>query len=205
MNLIAEGFSTGLATGFFCLTACAPFLLPYFIAEGGAAWGKNALIILQFFLGRLAAYVIFSVSASLAGALMRPAIPSWVPALAMTATALLMLVYAAYHSFPKKSLCLYAAPLARSSRVPFAIGFLMGINVCPPFVAALFRLFALGNVAQGLLYFLAFFVATSCYILPVIFATPWLGSARLKNIGRMALLITGTWYAVIGIRGLLVP
>ncbi|MEK7721842.1 MAG: hypothetical protein AAB359_05585, partial [Elusimicrobiota bacterium] len=80
--------------------------------------------------------------------------------------------------------------------------FVTGINICPPFAAGFIRLLEMADVLRGFAYFGGFFGATSLFISPVLLVTPWL-SGRVNEIGRLTLLITGLWYAVLGLKGLL--
>lgn len=202
MTILIEGFTLGLSTGPYCLAACGPFLLPYILSERKESLAGSAIILARFLSGRLIAYLLFAVIAGAAGVLAGPALPSWVPPAAMTITASLMLLYVFTRSFPKLSACAAVFPKALEQKMPFAAGFLTGINVCPPFVAGFIRLVAIGSVLKGMAFFTAFFAATSLYTLPVLLAVPWLGE-RLQNIGRMALILSGLWYLLTGIKGLM--
>ena len=191
---MVEGFALGLATGPYCLAACAPFLVPYLCAEGHPGLAANLAVLARFLAGRLAAYILFGAAAGAAGRAVGPVLPGWLPGLALGLTALLMLAYALAKNFPKLSLCLAVSRWATPERVPFTLGFLTGINVCPPFVTGLLRALSLGSALGGGAFFASFFVSTSLYLLPVLGVWPWLSSERAQDIGRMALLLAGIWY-----------
>ncbi|MFH1619026.1 MAG: sulfite exporter TauE/SafE family protein [bacterium] len=201
MSALIEGFTLGISTGPYCFAACAPLLLPYILSEGRQSWKQNFFILFQFLAGRFVAYLIFAVAASMAGIMARPSLPPWVAPAAMTVTALIMLAYALASGLPKLSLCPAALQSSIFQRIPFLTGFLTGINVCPPFVAGFLRLVQLASITKGLLFFAAFFAATSVYVLPFAATTPWL-NARLRPIGRMALALAGVWYLFSGIKSL---
>ena len=78
--------------------------------------------------------------------------------------------------------------------MPFALGFLTGINVCPPFLTGLVVVLDLGSALSGAVFFAAFFAATSLYLLPALGVWPWLSSARAQGVGRLALFLAGLWY-----------
>lgn len=199
--LFSEGFLLGLSTGAYCLASCLPVLAPYLMAEGRAVWNFNFYIFLQFLAGRFAAYMLFALLASLAGKAGQYALPAWVLPLSMAACGLLM----AYLAFSRvrggAAPCLLKKDLSPFfRRLPLALGFVTGINVCPPFMAGFLRLLELADVPSGFAYFGGFFAATSLFIAPVLLGTPWLGR-RANEIGRLTLLLAGLWYLLLGLKG----
>lgn len=200
--LFSEGFLLGLSTGFYCLASCLPLLAPYLLAEGKAAWKFNFYIFLQFLGGRFAAYMLFALLASLAGKAGRYALPPWLLPASMAGCGLLMSFLAVSRVSAKGGPCFLKKdfnPWFR--RLPLALGFVTGINICPPFAAGFIRLLELADVAKGFAYFGGFFGATSLFISPVLLGTPWLGR-RANEIGRLTLLIAGLWYLALGLSGL---
>jgi hypothetical protein len=201
--LFSEGFLLGLSTGFYCLASCLPLLAPYLLAEGRAAWKFNFGIFLQFLGGRFAAYMLFALLSSLAGAAGQYVMPAWVLPSAMAGCGLFMAVLAFSRVRGEGAPCLLKKDLSPFlKRLPLALGFVTGINVCPPFMAGFLRLLELADVLKGFSYFGGFFAATSLFISPVLLGTPWLGR-RANEIGRLTLLLAGLWYLALGAKGLL--
>ena len=201
--LFSEGFLLGLSTGFYCLASCLPLLAPYLLAEGRAAWKFNFYIFLQFLGGRFAAYMLFALLASLAGQAGQYALPGWALPSAMAGCGLFMAFLAFSRVRGEGAPCLLKKDLSPFlKRLPLALGFVTGINVCPPFMAGFLRLLELADVLNGFAYFGGFFAATSLFISPVLLGTPWLGR-RASEIGRLTLLLAGLWYLVLGLKGLL--
>lgn len=200
--LFSEGFLLGLSTGFFCLSACLPLLAPYLLAEGKAVWKFNFYIFLQFLGGRFAAYMLFALLASLAGKAGQYVLPLWLLPASMAATGLLMVSVAAARVSGGTGPCVLKKDLNPFfKRLPLALGFVTGINICPPFAVGFIRLMEMADVLKGFSYFGGFFAATSLFISPVLLGTPWLG-ARANQIGRLTLLLAGLWYTVLGLKGL---
>lgn len=202
LAIFSEGFILGLSTGFYCLTSCLPVLVPYLLSEGGKAWKINFSIFLEFLSGRFIAYFLFAVISVLIGRTYKPYLPDWAAPLAMALTALAMLsfLFSRRSAAAGRGCVLPTGPFFK--RIPLALGFMTGINVCPPFVAAFVRLVEMADMTAGLFYFAGFFTATSIFLLPAIAPTPFLNE-RLKIIGRMTLAIAGVWYLLLGINGLL--
>lgn len=201
-SIFSEGFILGLSTGFYCLTSCLPALVPYLLSEGGKLWRTNFSIFLEFLTGRFIAYFLFAAVSTLLGIAYKPYLPYWVAPLAMLLTAISMLAFL-FTSRGRHSGEGCAAPFNPFfRRIPLALGFMTGLNICPPFVAAFIRLVELSDMTAGMFYFTGFFAATSILMLPAIAPTPFM-NARLKSIGRITLAISGTWYLLLGMKGLL--
>jgi sulfite exporter TauE/SafE len=198
MNLLlAEGFVLGLSTGLYCLGACAPLFVPLLVSEGGTL--KTGLAaVLEFLLGRLIAYLLFAAGVSLLSrrfAVVPEPLLGW----ALLLSGLVMLLYGLVQNLPMIPLCAGTSRLLRAAKLPFWLGFLIGINVCPPFVAGLARLVALRNVWTGMTYFAAFFAGTTLYISPLI-ALPALGrSQRLRAIASISAVLSGLWFSGLGL------
>jgi hypothetical protein len=200
--LFSEGFLLGLSTGFYCLTACLPLLAPYLIAEGKTVWKFNFLIFLQFLGGRFAAYMLFALLVSLAGKAGQGALPPKLIPSGMLACGMVMVMLAVFRISSGPSACLLKTDLNPYFRkLPLLLGFVTGINICPPFAAGFLRLMEMADVFKGLVYFCGFFGATSLFISPVMLGTPWIGP-RANEIGRLTLLIAGLWYTALGVGGL---
>ena len=201
--LFSEGFLLGLSTGFYCLLSCLPLLLPYLLSEGRNNWKTNGYILLQFLVGRFAAYMLFAALATLAGKAGQYEMPPWLLPASLCACGALMIFLAIARVRGPQGPCLMKKDLSPFfKRLPIALGFATGINICPPFAAGFLRLMGLADFAKGTVYFCGFYAATSLFMSPVLLGTPWIG-ARVKEIGRLTLLLAGIWYCGLGIAGLL--
>jgi len=200
--ILSEGFVLGLSTGFYCLTTCLPALVPYLLSEGDKLWRTNFGIFLEFLAGRFIAYFIFAVVSTVIGVVYKPYLPAWAAPLAMIITALFMLafLFTTRGAHSGKKCFLPVNPVFK--RIPLALGFMTGMNICPPFVAAFVRLVKMADMTAGLFYFTGFFTATSLFLLPAIAPTPFINQ-RLKTIGRLTLFIAGFWYLLLGLKWLL--
>ena len=195
-DVILEPLLAGLSTGLFCCASCYPVLVPVFAAEERNA-GATFRVWLQFLLGRLAGYLLFGAAIGWLGERFDEAWLAKVSAVVLMAMALLLVFYALGFRKPAFSLC--AAGTRRGQALPTTLGFLLGINVCPPFLMSLAYVFTLHSMARGIVYFLVFFCATSLYFTPLLFVG-WLG--RMKEFrwaARASALAVGILFFVYGI------
>ena len=83
--------------------------------------------------------------------------------------------------------------------MPVTLGFLTGVNVCPPFLLAFSSASQLSQLWQSLLFFAAFFIGTSIYIAALALVGLAGGCERIRIIGRLAAGVVGLFYLYSGI------
>ena len=202
LRFMAEAFSLGLSTGPYCLTACAPLMVPFMLADGRGTWRGNFLLLLEFVGGRLAAYLVFGLAAGAVGAAFAGRLPPRLLHAAVLVSGLLMLLVMVLKTMPQASFCAWALRSRGLKRLPFAFGFIVGINLCPPFVAGLVQVVQLASIWYGAAYFLAFFAGTSLYMIPFFAVVPFAFMKRLQEIGALTCGLTGLWFVGLGLYGL---
>ena len=194
-DVILEPLLAGLSTGLFCCVSCYPFLVPVFAAEDRSA-GATLRVWLQFLLGRLAGYMCFGAAVGWLGEQFDPAWFTKISTLGMMAMAALLIFYAAGFRKPAGSVC--AAGTRRGAATPAALGFLMGVHACPPFMMSVAYVLTLHSMAKGIAYFFVFFCATSLYFIPLL-AVGRLGRMReFRWAARASALLVGLLFLVHG-------
>ena len=196
VQILIEGFALGASTGLLCIGSCVPFLLPYLMTSGKAATKENVSLLIQFFLGRFVAYFLFGMLAGWLGEKMEARLPGSVRSFALIAASLLMIVSAFYRTFPKNPFCGMKLGKQIMNLPPFWLGIFLGLNVCPPFLLGIARLMQIGSVWRGALYFMAFFVSSSLYLLPAFIVTPFFSGERARRLGAIVSLIVGGWFLI---------
>jgi hypothetical protein len=84
-----------------------------------------------------------------------------------------------------------------------SLGFLTGLNLCPPFVAAGIRAAQLGSMAAAMLFFAAFFVGTSVWFVPFVGFGCITRNQAVLTVARMAMVLIALYYLSMGIAMLL--
>jgi sulfite exporter TauE/SafE len=168
--MILEALLLGLSSGTYCILGCAPIAIPVFFSEQMNR-RKNIVSTLLFMLGRLVGYLLFG---ALIGALGAFTINYLDPVLKRTMThyayifvGLLLILAGLLYNFPGLKLCNKLKKMYKFGLWVFVYGLLTGLNFCPPFFAAAARVYGGGDILNGILYFLAFFLGTSLYFLPL--------------------------------------
>ena len=113
-----------------------------------------------------------------------------------------LVMFGLFKSFPHSSWCrkLKIEPSVNSVKwfAPL-VGFLTGIAICPPFLAAISGAIMTGSLIGSIFYFSIFFLATSLYILVLGFFGFVPGNENLQAIARVCLFLAGGWLIVKGI------
>ena len=198
----------GFGSGPVCVASCGPVLLPWLGAEPRDL-GATAQLLGIFLSGRLVGYLAFAVVAWAAG-LTLPVDPhtrTLIFGLANFGLAAL-LGLSAYlprrrcsrapdESHPR----LYQIGAAHRYQPPAALtlGFLTGLNLCPPFVAAGVRAAATHSLPGALTFFALFFAGTSVWFLPSLAVSPLRRFTAVPVVARMTMTALAIYYLYLGV------
>ena len=92
------------------------------------------------------------------------------------------------------------APRRSLLAVPVAMGFLTGLNLCPPFLAAFTGAAKTESLGESLAFFACFFLGTLVFFLPLPLLAGLGRLSALKTIGRLAALVMAAFYVYAGIK-----
>jgi len=193
----------GLASGVTCLAYCAPVLVPLVLGESRGA-ARSFGLVGQFLLGRLAGYLLFGFAAWATGRLVATADVHGGLAFGVTYVVLAVLLIL-YGVLRPRRVCAGGGERTRRflarwpAALPAGLGFLTGVNICPPFLLAFAGAAGSSSVWGSLLFFLLFFVGTSVYVLPVAFAGAFSRFHAASLVGRLAAVCIGLYYLYVGV------
>ena len=196
-DIIIQPFLLGISVGIFCFTYCVPFIAPYLVSEERKL-GKNFKLILQFIFGRLGGYILFGAIFGYLGERIGNQAMNLILIISLMILSIVLIIYALGFLKPKGIFC-SAKYIKFRGKSPILMGFLMGINICPPFLMSLAYVFSLHSAFKVIIYFLMFFLGTTLYFLPVAFLG-FLGKMKeFRLIARVAGLIVGFAFLTYGI------
>jgi hypothetical protein len=202
-----EALVLGLATGPVCLASCGPVVLPWMLVQP-RGMRAHSLQLSLFLAARLAGYMVFAAAAWLAGA----AIPrawtgrSWALGGLELLLAAALLVYAA--GWPhRRCLASKADPtLVEIGQTPrprpsgaLALGFLTGVNLCPPFLVAGVRAAQMAHLSAALFFFLCFFAGTALWFFPFLSLGFLKRTPAVVTVARMVAVLLACWYGFSGV------
>lgn len=196
-SIFIQALLAGLSTGLFCTTYCLPFVVPYMAAEPRSL-RQSGGVVLRFLAGRFTGYVLFGALFGWLGERLQGPALSVMVALALVAMALVLMLYGLGLLQHRWACC--TPKFGR--RAPFVMGFLMGVNVCPPFVLSLAYVVSLQSVLNSLLYFVVFFIGTSVYALPLMFVGLLGRLPEFRRAAQVSAVVVGLLFAAYGLYSL---
>lgn len=202
-RIIFEGLMLGLSAGIYCVGSCFVFFIPYLLTEGKDRVFENLKKISSFMLGRLIAYIAFGLVVGFLGSSYQNIFTARFSYICLVAASSLMLVYSLSHSFRDWAFCMLFIKRLSLIQMPFFLGLFTGLNPCPPFLVGAARVWTLKDIFGGMVLFIAFFLGTSVYMIPLAFVSYLNKSRRIKEIGLMVALISSLWFLFVGIAGLM--
>jgi hypothetical protein len=181
-------------------------LVPSLLAEQ-AGWRVNARCLSTFLGARSLGYLLFAAVAWELGALISLAPAPRMVLIGAThvliAAVLLWYAYSTGHSCSRSCSSSELVSIgARGKRgVPgaAALGFLTGLSLCPPFVAAGVRAAQLGSVVAALFFFAVFFVGTSLWFVPFVGLGCVARNEAVTTVARMAMVLIAIYYGYLGV------
>ena len=197
---LVNGFLLGLSTGPMCMMGCLPALMSITLGQSSMNDARGTwLFIGKFITGRFFAYLAFGLVVGFLGSRL-DGLTSRVGVIAWMVMAIILIAYGLGFSFGHIGLCRVAGRFVDSRYFPFIMGALMGLNLCPPFLLAItYTLERSANMAFGVLFFMAFFVSTSLYILPAGFAGHLGRQELFARAGKIASVVVGAVFLYQGV------
>ena len=195
----------GLSTGIFCLGYCFPVLAPFMLSNKSSAI-KNQIAPLAFFiLGRFLSYIIFGIIFGLIGYYSKDfrLFHNIIIPFSFIILGTIMILYGFVKSLPHLKLCNIAKRFYSDSQHFFIIGFLVGINLCPPFLLAISYVLSVGKVFESVIFFFFFFLATTVFFLPFLFSGLVSRFEDVRVAARITSVIVGGWFVYFAIARLI--
>jgi len=207
---LGEALVLGLASGPACVASCGPVVVPSLLAERSGL-RVNGRYLSAFLATRLLGYLLFAAVAWGLGTLASLRLPerSWIFTTIHLLLGCALLVYAYSVGRPCAHGCagseLVSIGGTSKHRIPGAavLGFLTGVSLCPPFVAAGVRAAEAASLVAALFFFAAFFLGTSVWFVPFA-AFGWVKrNESVTPVARMAIMLIALYYFYAGLTTLI--
>jgi hypothetical protein len=107
----------------------------------------------------------------------------------------IFLLITAFRTYKRDQCCTFGRGTGVFDR-PLILGILTGINFCPPFLLALTKAFHGSGPVAGMTLFVAFFVGTTLFLLPIS-AFGLLGGQRIfRSVARWGAIAVSVWFLI---------
>lgn len=187
----SEGFLLGLATGTSCLAVCGPVYAPFLMQFSNRPL-RSLLVLLEISAGRFIPYIAVGALAGLLGAALETTYRFWFTFVAYLGFSFYLIITAL--TTHRREKCCSVGKWQRFTERPLILGVLTGINVCPSFLLAFSRAVESSGVAAGILFFTAFFVGTTIFLLPLSFLGLMGQKKNIRIIARFIAVGVGVWF-----------
>jgi sulfite exporter TauE/SafE len=189
MFRIFSGYLAGLSVGIYCIGVCLPVFLPILLSEERST-KKSFRLIYEFSLGRLMGYLAFGSVFGFLGQIITNSYVHIIVSLGNVWAGILMIIFSL--GMIDKKIC--AIPYFHKIKWPLLLGFLTGVNVCPPFLASLTHIFNLKDILASIAYFFMFFLGATTYIIPAAFLGFFTKSSWIQKIARFSGVLVGIYF-----------
>ncbi len=202
-----EALVLGLATGPVCLATCGPVVVPWMMVQPRGVRLHSRQLLL-FLAARLAGYMVFAAAVWLVGSSIPRAWTgrTWEVGGIQLLLAAGLVVYAVGWPHRRCGATKATSELVRIGETPrpmrsgaLALGFLTGINLCPPFLVAGLRAAQLEHLWAALFFFVCFFAGTAVWFLPFLSMGLVQRTPAVVTVARMVAVMLACWYGFSGV------
>ena len=194
-----QGFLLGLSVNIGCIAVCSPVIIPFLLI----GQQKPLFPIIRFMAGRLVSYLLFAASIGYIGLYFEGRINPRIYASALVILSTWLILYASGKIGLDIPLCRWTHAHIHVTNFPFLAGIVMGFNICPPFLMGLSLVLDMGSVLKALFFFAGFYIGSSIWLLPLLFAGFLSNKKIVRIIGQSAAFAAGIWYLYRGVSILL--
>ena len=199
LSRLPEAFILGLSMGPACLGYCSPVFVPLVVSEKQSNWAGAARIVGLFLLGRLAGYSLVGIVVGTLGTLLLQGINQAIWGALQILMGMLLILFGFISDGIGLKWCPVRGRTGRSALFSATLGLLTGLNLCPPFAAAIAGAAAAASLPGAVSYFWAFFAGTAVYFVPLAFLSPFTRIEAFHQVARVCLFLAGVWLALEGV------
>jgi sulfite exporter TauE/SafE len=194
--MIVKALLLGFSASFWCLGYCFIVAGPLMLSRTQHSIKHTLYALSLFIAGRFIAYVLFGFMVGLLSAYIKDFLlfHNHVAPVLFILLGAMMVIYGLFETFPILQKRCVGGNLPSSDKYLFFIGFLTGVNLCPPFLLAITCSLKTGSVIKSIVFFIFFFVATTVSMIPFIFSG---FVSRFKDVrvaARIVAVIAGAWF-----------
>src|SRR5450759_455338 len=201
---MTDSLILGLSSGSACLATCGMVMFPYLMA--GSADVKRIAIDLSLFL--ITRFVVYFILATLAwyfgqAVFSNPVVRNIVPGILYIVFAVILVWYSISKNRKPDCPAKIVKTVNNHRLVPILLGLVNSLGFCPALFLILTKGAAQGTLVQSYFAFLAFFIGSSLWFLPLPLAGKIQKKEVLKKIGILATGLAGIIFMIKGITNLI--
>jgi hypothetical protein len=201
---MAEAFILGLSSGSACLLTCGMVMFPY-LMSGSAGVKRIALDLTLFLFTRLLIYFIMATLAWYFGQALfsNPVVRNIVPGILYIVFAVMLVWFSISKNRNPECPAKIVETINNRRLVPIFLGIVNSVGFCPALLIILTNGSTQLSVIQSYMVFLAFFLGSSVWFLPLPLAGRIRRKEILRTIGILATGLAGMIFMIKGITNLI--
>jgi sulfite exporter TauE/SafE len=201
---MTDSFILGLSSGSACIATCGIVMFPYLMA-GSSGVKRIARDLSLFLISRFVVYFILSTLAWYFGQAIfsNPVIRNIVPGILYIVFAVMLVWYSIDKNRTSECPAKIVMTVNNHNLVPILLGIVNSLGFCPALFIILTKGATQGTLIQSYLAFLAFFLGSSLWFLPLPLAGKIRKKEVLKNIGILATGLAGIIFLIKGLTNLI--
>jgi sulfite exporter TauE/SafE len=201
---MTDSFILGLSSGSACLATCGMVMFPYLMA-GEAGVKRIAIDLSIFLLTRLIIYFILSTLAWYFGQALfsNPIVRNIVPGILYIVFAVMLVWYSISKNRKPGCPAKIIKTVNNHKLIPVLLGIVNSLGFCPALFIILTKGATQGTLVQSYIAFLAFFIGSSLWFLPLPLAGKIRRKEVIKNIGILATGLAGIIFLIKGLTNLI--
>jgi sulfite exporter TauE/SafE len=201
---MTDSFILGLSSGSACLATCGMVMFPY-LMSGSAGPKRIALDLSLFLFTRFVVYFLLAtVSWYLGQAIFNnPVVRNVVPGILYIAFAIMLVWYSISKTRNSDCPAKIVKTVNNHRLIPILLGIVNSLGFCPALFIILTKGATQGTISQSYFAFLAFFIGSSVWFLPLPLAGRIRKKEVIRNIGVLATGLAGIIFMIKGITNLI--
>jgi sulfite exporter TauE/SafE len=198
-NYIIESLLLGLSVGPMCLAYCSPVVVPLLSSSNSPRLSAGSITLLLFLIGRFVGYILVGLVVGIIGNNIHQYAKGNVFGIISIILGLALVYFGMQKNFPELKMCGLIKNSNSRNMFLVILGFLTGLNLCPPFLAAIIGATSTGTVVGSMIYFSVFFVGTVVFFPVMIFFGLLSKIDSVRNIATICMMISGVWFVLKGL------
>jgi sulfite exporter TauE/SafE len=201
---VTDSFILGLSTGSACLMTCGMVMFPY-LMSGSAGVRRITADLSMFLLSRLIVYLILAVASWYFGKALfvNQVVKSIVPGILYIVFAGMLIWYAVDRNRQKDCPAKFVTTVNNRRLIPIFLGVVNSLGFCPALFLILTKGASEASLAKSFAAFLAFFIGSSLWFLPLPLAGKIKRKKVLETVGILATGLAGIIFIIKGITNLI--
>lgn len=201
---MTDSFILGLSSGSACLVTCGMVMFPYLMA-GSAGVKRIAIDLSLFLLTRLVIYFILATLAWYFGQAIfsNQVVRNVVPGILYIVFSVMLVWYSISNNRNQECPAKIVNTVNDRRLIPIFLGIVNSLGFCPALFIILTKGATQGTLVQSYITFLAFFIGSSIWFLPLPLAGKIRKKEVLKTIGILATGLAGIIFMIKGITNLI--